>query len=155
MNEKMLNELVAKLLTNGFAEFSQDGLNIKASCEDGAFKISASFASPEEDTTDALIADFENYIQSLDDDFFMKTAESFPNGKLKELSDKLESKNPKAVKEAISEFMNHLKIVASRTIEEIDSDIMAAREDIEAIKKDIKALNDVRATYMHVLRKEF
>ena len=87
--DNVLNTLVAKLLAEGAAEFSQDGLNIKTTYDNGCLSISASFVSPKEDEAKKLVDNFENYINSLNDEFFLEVAESFENGLLKKVQNKI------------------------------------------------------------------
>lgn len=146
--DNIINELIAKLLTEGAAEFSQNGLNIKTTYNNGQFNIAASFVSPKEDETAKLIASFEEYIKSLNDDFFIEVVESFADGQLKVIQDKLDSKQPNAVKEGINEFMNQLKTVAAQKVQ-------ALSKDIEETEKELSELIEIRDSYVHVLNKKF
>lgn len=146
--ENVLNDLVAKLLTNGVASFSQDGLNIKTSYDNGCLSISASYESPVEDKTEKLVNEFESYVKSLNDEFFVEVAESFSNGDLKRIQDKVASKDINKVKEGIAEFMHNAKAIASQKVEMIN-------KDIEDAKKELIELNEIRESYVHVLNKNF
>ena len=58
--DNLLNNLVKKLLVEGSAEFSKDGLNIKAFYDNGCLNIKTTFKSPKEDdkTADSSLRDF-------------------------------------------------------------------------------------------------
>lgn len=146
--ENVLNDLVAKLLTNGAASFSQDGLNIKTSYDNGCLSISASYESPVEDKTEKLVKEFEDYVKSLNDEFFVEVAESFSNGDLKRIQDKIESHDRKLVEEGIAEFMLNMQAIAATKIDMLDNDIKEA-------ESELKELKDIRASYAHVMRKKF
>lgn len=145
--DKLVNDLVAKLLTVGYAEFSKDGLNIKTTFDNGQFKLSAEFVSPEEDTT-KYVDEFEAYIKSLSDDFFLEVVESFPDGTLKKIQDKLDSGKLESVLEGIEQFMNQLKAVAATKVNAINQDIIET-------DKELAELIEIRDSYMHVLNKKF
>lgn len=144
----VLNTLVAKLLTNGEAEFSQDGLNIKTTYDNGCLNISASFVSPKEDETKKLIDRFETYINSLNDEFFLEVAESFEDGELHKIQKMLDSKHLPTVEEGIDIFMTQLKEVAASKVEEIS-------EDIKKTEEELSELIEIRDSYNHVLSKKF
>lgn len=146
--DNVLNTLVAKLLAEGAAEFSQDGLNIKTTYGNGCLNISASFVSPKEDETKKLVDDFENYINSLNDEFFLETAESFEDGQLKKVQDMLDSKQPEIVKNGINIFTARLKEVAASKVNDIN-------KDIEKAEKELSELIEIRDSYVHVLNKKF
>lgn len=146
--DSVLNTLVAKLLTDGMAEFSQDGLNIKTTYDNGCLNISASFVSPKEDETKKLIASFETYINSLNDEFFLEVAESFEDGQLHEIQKMLDSKHPSTVEKGIDIFMTRLKEVAASKVEDIN-------EDIKKTEEELSELIEIRDSYVHVLNKKF
>lgn len=144
--ENVINELMTELLLNGHAEFSQGGLKIKA-CQnsDGGLDLSACFESDKDDT-EALVTEFEDYVQSLNDDFFLEVAESFPDGALKKIQDKLDSGKLEVVKEGIKEFTTQLKRVAT-------SKILEVNDEIKNVQKELDNLFEVRESYEHVLKK--
>lgn len=146
--DDVLNTLVAKLLTDGMAEFSQDGLNIKTTYDNGCLNISASFVSPKEDEKKKLLTSFEDYINSLNDEFFLEVAESFKEGQLKEIQDLLDSNNINTVNKGINIFMDKLKEVAADKVEEINKDIKKTEEELSE-------LIEIRDSYVHVLNKKF
>lgn len=147
--DNLLNNLVKKLLVEGSAEFSKDGLNIKAFYDNGCLNIKTTFKSPKEDNkTEKLLNSFEDYIKSLSDELFIELVESFEEGRLKELQDKLDTKQFDLVTEAISEFMANLKQIAHSKVKEID-------KDIKNIKEELTELIEIRDSYMHVINKEF
>ena len=146
--DNVLNTLVAKLLTEGAAEFSQDGLNIKTTYDNGCLNISASFVSPKEDEKKKLLTSFEDYINSLNDEFFLEVAESFKEGQLKEIQDLLDSNNINTVNKGINIFMGKLKEVAAAKVEEINGDIKKTEEELSE-------LIEIRDSYVHVLNKKF
>ena len=146
--DDVLNTLVAKLLTDGMAEFSQDGLNIKTTYDNGCLNISASFVSPKEDEKKKLLTSFEDYINSLNDEFFLEVAESFKEGQLKEIQDFLDSNNINTVNKGINIFMDKLKEVAAAKVEEINKDIKKTEEELSE-------LIEIRDSYVHVLNKKF
>lgn len=147
--DNLLNNLVKKLLVEGSAEFSKDGLNIKAFYDNGCLNIKTTFKSPkEDDKTEKLLNSFEDYIKSLSDELFIELIESFKEGRLKELQDKLDTKQFDLVTEAISEFMANLKQIAHSKVKEID-------KDIKDIEEELTELIEIRDSYMHVINKEF
>lgn len=147
--DNLLNNLVKKLLVEGSAEFSKDGLNIKAFYDNGCLNIKTTFKSPKEDNkTEKLLNSFEDYIKSLSDELFIELVESFEEGRLKELQDKLDTKQFDLVTEAISEFMANLKQIAHSKVKEID-------KDIKDIEEELTELIEIRDSYMHVINKEF
>ncbi len=147
--DNLLNNLVKKLLVEGSAEFSKDGLNIKAFYDNGCLNIKTTFKSPkEDDKTEKLLNSFEDYIKSLSDELFIELVESFEEGRLKELQDKLDTKQFDLVTEAISEFMANLKQIAHSKVKEID-------KDIKDIEEELTELIEIRDSYMHVINKEF
>ena len=146
--DNVLNTLVAKLLAEGAAEFSQDGLNIKTTYNNGCLSISASFVSPKEDEAKKLVDNFENYINSLNDEFFLEVAESFENGQLKKVQDMLDSKQPEIIKNGINIFTARLKEVATSKVNDIN-------KDIEKAEKELSELIEIRDSYVHVLNKKF
>ena len=146
--DNVLNTLVAKLLAEGTAEFSQDGLNIKTTYDNGCLSISASFVSPKEDEKKKLLSSFEDYINSLNDEFFLEVAESFKEGQLKEIQDLLDSNNINTVNKGINIFMGKLKEVAAAKVEEINGDIKKTEEELSE-------LIEIRDSYVHVLNKKF
>ena len=146
--DNVLNTLVAKLLSEGAAEFSQDGLNIKTTYDNGCLNISASFVSPKEDEKKKLLTSFEDYINSLNDEFFLEVAESFKEGQLKEIQDLLDSNNINTVNKGINIFMGKLKEVAAAKVEEINGDIKKTEEELSE-------LIEIRDSYVHVLNKKF
>lgn len=146
--DNVLNTLVAKLLAEGAAEFSQDGLNIKTTYDNGCLNISASFVSPKEDEKKKLLTSFEDYINSLNDEFFLEVAESFKEGQLKEIQDLLDSNNINTVNKGINIFMDKLKEVAATKVEEINKDIKKTEEELSE-------LIEIRDSYVHVLNKKF
>lgn len=147
--DNLLNNLVKKLLVEGSAEFSKDGLNIKAFYDNGCLNIKTTFKSPkEDDKTEKLLNSFEDYIKSLSDELFIELVESFKEGRLKELQDKLDTKQFDLVTEAISEFMANLKQIAHSKVKEID-------KDIKDIEEELTELIEIRDSYMHVINKEF
>lgn len=146
--DNVLNTLVAKLLAEGAAEFSQDGLNIKTTYDNGCLNISASFVSPKEDEKKKLLTSFEDYINSLNDEFFLEVAESFKEGQLKEIQDLLDSNNINTVNKGINIFMGKLKEVAADKVEEINKDIKKTEEELSE-------LIEIRDSYVHVLNKKF
>lgn len=156
LNDDILNKMIAKLLNKGVAEFDKDGLNIKASFDDGCLKIEAEFVSPEEDTVEENVEEnveeyvntFEDYIKSLSDEFFLETVETFEKGELKQIQDKLDSNKLELVTKGINEFMARLKTVASNKIKEINA-------DIELEEKKLSELIEIRDSYIHVLNKKF
>lgn len=147
--DNLLNNLVKKLLVEGSAEFSKDGLNIKAFYDNGCLNIKTTFKSPkEDDKTEKLLNSFEDYIKSLSDELFIELVESFEEGRLKELQDKLDTKQFDLVTEAISEFMANLKQIAHSKVKEID-------KDIKDIEEELTELIEIRDSYIHVINKEF
>lgn len=147
--DNLLNNLVKKLLVEGSAEFSKDGLNIKAFYDNGCLNIKTTFKSPkEDDKTEKLLNSFEDYVKSLSDELFIELVESFEEGRLKELQDKLDTKQFDLVTEAISEFMANLKQIAHSKVKEID-------KDIKDIEEELTELIEIRDSYMHVINKEF
>lgn len=152
LNDDILNKMIAKLLNKGVAEFDKDGLNIKASFDDGCLKIEAEFVSPEEDAVEENVEEyvntFEDYIKSLSDEFFLETVETFEKGELKQIQDKLDSNKLELVTKGINEFMARLKTVASNKIKEINA-------DIELEEKKLSELIEIRDSYIHVLNKKF
>ena len=152
LNDDILNKMIAKLLNKGVAEFDKDGLNIKASFDDGCLKIEAEFVSPEEDAVEEnvekYVNTFEDYIKSLSDEFFLETVETFEKGELKQIQDKLDSNKLELVTKGINEFMARLKTVASNKIKEINA-------DIELEEKKLSELIEIRDSYIHVLNKKF
>ena len=147
--DNLLNNLVKKLLVEGSAEFSKDGLNIKAFYDNGCLNIKTTFKSPKEDNkTEKLLNSFEDYVKSLSDELFIELVESFEEGRLKELQDKLDTKQFDLVTEAISEFMANLKQIAHSKVKEID-------KDIKDIEEELTELIEIRDSYMHVINKEF
>lgn len=148
--DKILNGLVAQLLTSGNAEFSEGGLKIKTSYDNGCLKLSASFEAPEDHSKEIkeLTSNFKNYIQSLTDDFFVETAESFEEGELKEIQEMLDSENLDTVKSGIEEFMHRLRVIANSKINSLNS-------DIEAAEKELEELIEIRDSYIHVMNKKF
>lgn len=147
--DNLLNNLVKKLLVEGSAEFSKDGLNIKAFYDNGCLNIKTTFESPKEDNkTEKLLNSFEDYVKSLSDELFIELVESFEEGRLKELQDKLDTKQFDLVTEAISEFMANLKQIAHSKVKEID-------KDIKDIEEELTELIEIRDSYMHVINKEF
>ena len=146
--DNVLNTLVAKLFAEGAAEFSQDGLNIKTTYDNGCLSISASFVSPKEDEKKKLITSFKDYINSLNDEFFLEVAESFKEGQLKEIQDLLDSNNINTVNKGINIFMDKLKEVAAAKVEEINKDIKKTEEELSE-------LIEIRDSYVHVLNKKF
>ena len=152
LNDDILNKMIAKLLNKGVAEFDKDGLNIKASFDDGCLKIEAEFVSPEEDAVEENVTKyvntFEDYIKSLSDEFFLETVETFEKGELKQIQDKLDSNKLELVTKGINEFMARLKTVASNKIKEINA-------DIKLEEKKLSELIEIRDSYIHVLNKKF
>ncbi|MCI6062046.1 MAG: hypothetical protein MR726_01235 [Ligilactobacillus salivarius] len=147
--DNLLNNLVKKLLVEGSAEFSKDGLNIKAFYDNGCLNIKTTFKSPKEDNkTEKLLNSFEDYVKSLSDELFIELVESFEEGRLKELQDKLDTKQFDLVTEAISEFMANLKQIAYSKVKEID-------KDIKDIEEELTELIENRDSYIHVINKEF
>ena len=147
--DNLLNNLVKKLLVEGSAEFSKDGLNIKAFYDNGCLNIKTTFKSPkEDDKTEKLLNSFEDYVKSLSDELFIELVESFEEGRLKELQDKLDTKQFDLVTEAISEFMANLKQIAYSKVKEID-------KDIKDIEEELTELIETRDSYIHVINKEF
>lgn len=147
--DNLLNNLVKKLLVEGSAEFSKDGLNIKAFYDNGCLNIKTTFKSPkEDDKTEKLLNSFEDYVKSLSDELFIELVESFKEGRLKELQDKLDTKQFDLVTEAISEFMANLKQIAHSKVKEID-------KDIKDIEEELTELIETRDSYIHVINKEF
>ena len=145
----LLNNLVKKLLVEGSAEFSKDGLNIKAFYDNGCLNIKTTFKSPKEDNkTEKLLNSFEDYVKSLSDELFIELVESFEEGRLKELQDKLDTKQFDLVTEAISEFMANLKQIAHSKVKEID-------KDIKDLEEELTELIENRDSYIHVINKEF
>jgi hypothetical protein len=143
LNE-LIEDLIAKFLATGSAELNEDGLNIKMTNDNGIMSITCE--SPVKDNT--IIKKFEAYIDSLSDDFFVEVAESFKNGELKAIQDKLESNNNEVIKEGIDTFMAKVKEIASSKVDELNS-------DIKATEKDLSDLIELRNSYIHVLNKEF
>lgn len=147
--DNLLNNLVKKLLVEGSAEFSKDGLNIKAFYDNGCLNIKTTFKSPkEDDKTEKLLNSFEDYVKSLSDELFIELVESFKEGRLKELQDKLDTKQFDLVTEAISEFMANLKQIAHSKVKEID-------KDIKDLEEELTELIETRDSYIHVINKEF
>ena len=147
--DNLLNNLVKKLLVEGSAEFSKDGLNIKAFYDNGCLNIKTTFKSPKEDNkTEKLLNSFEDYVKSLSDELFIELVESFEEGRLKELQDKLDTKQFDLVTEAISEFMANLKKIAHSKVKEID-------KDIKDLEEELTELIENRDSYIHVINKEF
>ena len=147
--DNLLNNLVKKLLVEGSAEFSKDGLNIKAFYDNGCLNIKTTFKSPKEDNkTEKLLNSFEDYVKSLSEELFIELVESFEEGRLKELQDKLDTKQFDLVTEAISEFMANLKQIAHSKVKEID-------KDIKDLEEELTELIENRDSYIHVINKEF
>ena len=147
--DNLLNNLVKKLLVEGSAEFSKDGLNIKAFYDNGCLNIKTTFKSPkEDDKTEKLLNSFEDYVKSLSDELFIELVESFEERRLKELQDKLDTKQFDLVTEAISEFMANLKQIAHSKVKEID-------KDIKDLEEELTELIENRDSYIHVINKEF
>ena len=147
--DNLLNNLVKKLLVEGSAEFSKDGLNIKAFYDNGCLNIKTTFKSPKEDNkTEKLLNSFEDYVKSLSDELFIELVESFEEGRLKELQDKLDTKQFDLVTEAISEFMANLKQIAHSKVKEID-------KEIKDLEEELTELIENRDSYIHVINKEF
>ena len=147
--DNLLNNLVKKLLVEGSAEFSKDGLNIKAFYDNGCLNIKTTFKSPKEDNkTEKLLNSFEDYVKSSSDELFIELVESFEEGRLKELQDKLDTKQFDLVTEAISEFMANLKQIAHSKVKEID-------KDIKDLEEELTELIENRDSYIHVINKEF
>lgn len=149
--DKILNELIASLLTNGVAEFSQDGLNIKTSYDNGCLKLQASFVSPEKDDTEeieALRTSFQEYVKSLSDELFIEVAESFEDGELMKVQHLLDANDLASVKNAVAIFMTHLKKIAAEKVQALNTDIKDA-------EKELEELIEIRNSYTHVLNKNF
>lgn len=149
--DKILNELIASLLTNGVAEFSQDGLNIKTSYDNGCLKMQASFVSPEKDDTEeieALRTSFQEYVKSLSDELFIEVAESFEDGELMKVQHLLDANDLASVQNAVAIFMSHLKKIAAEKVQALNTDIKDA-------EKELEELIEIRDSYTHVLNKNF
>lgn len=149
--DKILNELIANLLTNGVAEFSQDGLNIKTSYDNGCLKMQASFVSPEKDYTkeiEALRTSFQEYVKSLSDELFIEVAESFEDGELMKVQHLLDANDLTSVQNAVAIFMSHLKKIAAEKVQALNTDIKDA-------EKELEELIEIRDSYTHVLNKNF
>lgn len=148
MNE-ILDELVAKLLTDGEAEFSKDGLNIKTAFNNGCLSLKFNFESPVQDNrAENLSEEFKKYVNSLSDEFFVEVAESFDSEELGKIQKKIESKNYDTVVEGVQQFMSSVKAVALSKVKELN-------KDIENAEKELSELIEIRDSYDHVLNKKF
>lgn len=143
--DTILNDLVAKLLTEGSAKFSQNGLNVETTYNDGCFNFKATYESP---VVDNLREQFEEYIKSLNDEFFLEVAETFENGELKKIQDKINSKTQALVAEGINEFMERLKEVAASKVSELN-------KDIKKLSAEMNDLIEIKDSYIHVINKKF
>lgn len=110
----------------------------------------ASFESPVEDNNEVeeLRDSFESYIKSLSDDFFIEIAESFEDGELKEIQNKVDSNKLSIVREGISDFMKKLKAVAA-------DKILSINQDIKDAEKELTDLIEIRDSYKHAMAKKF
>ncbi len=142
-----INDLITKLLTNGSAEFSQDGINVTAEYNNGQLVLSATYESPKEDNTE-LIKNFETFVQGLDDELFLEIVETFENGELKAIQDKLDSGCTDLVKKGISKFMEHLSDVVKTKIKNLSLRIKDLNEAL------IQAYT-IRNSYADLLEVEF
>lgn len=144
--ENFINDLVTKLFIEGSAEFSQDGLTIKASKNGDILQLSASFE--EKDSAKQLRDEFEDYVKELSDDFFIEIAESFKPGQLKDIQDRIDSDDYSKVMSGVNDFMSKANHIAWSKIVSLD-------KDIKEVKEDLEELQELRASYQAVFEKRF
>lgn len=134
--DELINNLVTKLMHEGSAEFSQDGLQIKASNDNGVLSISASYEDTK-DYADELLENFQNYIENLDDEIFIEICESFNDGELKAIQDKLDSGKVELIEKGIEAFMSKVKDIVSPKLTEVE--------------QELKRLGNLRASYIKLI----
>lgn len=139
----ILNDLITELFTKGKVEYSKEGLQVDANKSDNGLFVKIAYED-QPDESEKIVSDFESYIQGLDDDFFLEVAESFEDGKLKAIQNKLDSKNISEIKEGIKEFKDQVTKIATRDLDSITVDI----NDLE---KDLKSLYELKNTYLDIL----
>lgn len=139
----ILNDLITELFTKGKVEYNRDGLQVDANKSDNGLFVKIAYED-QPDESEQIVSDFESYIQGLDDDFFLEVAESFEDGKLKRIQDKLDSKNISKIKEGIKEFKNQVAKIATR-------DLDSVTVDINDLEKDLKSLYEHKNAYLNIL----
>lgn len=139
----ILNDLITELFTKGKVEYKKDGLQVDANKSDNGLSVKIAYEDQPEEF-EQIVSDFESYIQGLDDDFFLEVAESFEDGKLKAIQDKLDSKDISEIKKGIKEFKDQVIRIATR-------DLNSVTVDINDLEKDLKSLYELKNTYLDIL----
>lgn len=139
----ILNDLITELFTKGKVEYKKDGLQVDANKSDNGLFVKIAYEDQPEEF-EQIVSDFESYIQGLDDDFFLEVAESFEDGKLKAIQDKLDSKDISEIKKGIKEFKDRVIRIATR-------DLNSVTVDINDLEKDLKSLYELKNTYLDIL----
>lgn len=139
----ILNDLITELFTKGKVEYKKDGLQVDANKSDNGLFVKIAYEDQPEEF-EQIVSDFESYIQGLDDDFFLEVAESFEDGKLKAIQDKLDSKDISEIKKGIKEFKDQVIRIATR-------DLNSVTVDINDLEKDLKSLYELKNTYLDIL----
>lgn len=139
----ILNDLITELFTKGKVEYKKDGLQVDANKSDNGLLVKIAYED-QPDEFEQIVSNFESYIQGLDDDFFLEVAESFEDGKLKAIQDKLDSKDISEIKKGIKEFKDQVIRIATR-------DLNSVTVDINDLEKDLKSLYELKNTYLDIL----
>lgn len=122
LTDEVINDIVKALEQGGSYEYSKNPVYIKVTPNEIYIKY--------KDMTD--IQKFYDYVESLDDDLFIEVCESFGEGELNALHEKLEDSD------SIKIFTNRVKDIASKKMLEELSELEQYKKELESIIEESK-----------------
>lgn len=121
-----------------------DNINVEVESNDDSVTITATIN--EEGPKMTIVKEFEDYLDTLSDDFFIQVCESIGEETLKELDNVIENSSDL---EKVTTAINKIRMViceeASKNYNEITSEVVA-------LNNRINELNTMRKTYEEVIK---
>lgn len=121
-----------------------DNINVEVESDDDSVTITATIN--EEGPKMTIVKEFEDYLDTLSDDFFIQVCESIGEDKLKELDNVIENSDDL---DEVTTAINKIRMViceeASKNYNEITNEVVT-------LNNKINELNTMRKTYEEVIK---
>ena len=115
LNDKQFDALMEAIQNHQKFNLDSNGLNIKVNPSENAFEIVIKYDRSEKEQAHKLAKEFQEFIQTVDDDIFVETCERIPD--LRTIQDCVNSDKLETVRAGILKFKSVLKVVISDKIE--------------------------------------
>lgn len=116
---EQFQELFNALAENGEYKYSENGLNISAKSSGNQLSFEISYEEPK-DLAKEEGKDFQEFIETLDDDLFTEVCETLGRETLTKIANCLNSKDVEEIRSGVLRFKKELKEVLIKKIKKIN-----------------------------------